>query len=66
MAPPDLSRAKWRKSSHSGHDGGECVEVAAVGGGLIAVRDSKNPAQPALTFNCTTWDTFINRIKSEA
>lgn len=29
----------WRKSSFSGGDNGDCVEVAYVG----AVRDSKNP-----------------------
>jgi hypothetical protein len=26
----DLSRAVWRTSSHSGEQGGECVEVAAL------------------------------------
>lgn len=36
---PDLSEARWRKSSHSSGQGGECVELAYVG----AVRDSKNP-----------------------
>ncbi|WP_372500220.1 DUF397 domain-containing protein [Sphaerisporangium perillae] len=25
----DLSTAAWRKSSHSGGNGGQCVEVAA-------------------------------------
>jgi hypothetical protein len=32
----------WRKSSFSS-DNGTCVELAPVPGGLIAVRDSKNP-----------------------
>ena len=41
---PDLSTARWRKSSRSGGEGGACVELANVG----AVRDSKNPAGPAL------------------
>ncbi|MGW5053944.1 DUF397 domain-containing protein [Actinokineospora sp. NPDC004072] len=36
---PDLSHISWRKSSFSGGNGGDCVEVAAIG----AVRDSKNP-----------------------
>ncbi|HEU5475720.1 MAG TPA: DUF397 domain-containing protein [Actinophytocola sp.] len=34
----------WRKSTRSGGDGGNCVELANVG----AVRDSKNPAAGAL------------------
>jgi hypothetical protein len=40
---------RWRKSSHSG-DQGECVEIAALPGG-IAVRDSKNPDGPNLTLS---------------
>jgi hypothetical protein len=46
---PDLANAHWRKSSYSGGNGGECVEIAHVDG-AIAVRDSKNPAGPLLTF----------------
>lgn len=38
---PDLSDdARWRKSSASGGEGGQCVELHPDG----AVRDSKNPA----------------------
>ncbi len=29
MSAPDLPVIQWRKSSFSGHDGGQCVEVAA-------------------------------------
>lgn len=36
---PDLSEARWRKSSASGGEGTQCVELAWAG----AVRDSKNP-----------------------
>jgi hypothetical protein len=46
---PDLNNARWRKSSRSGGNGGQCVEVALLDG-AIAVRDSKNPAGPALVF----------------
>jgi hypothetical protein len=38
-----LDRAQWRKSSYSGSNGGNCVEVARNPGGIIAVRDSKDP-----------------------
>ena len=42
MTGIDLSRAEWRKSSHSGQSG-NCVEVARNLPGLVAVRDSKEP-----------------------
>ncbi|WP_131738568.1 DUF397 domain-containing protein [Actinomadura roseirufa] len=37
----------WRRSSHSGDNGGDCVELAGLPGG-VAVRDSKDPDGPAL------------------
>jgi hypothetical protein len=40
---------KWRKSSFSGGMDEACVEVAHRPGGM-AVRDSKNPEGPVLTF----------------
>ncbi|MEV6987443.1 DUF397 domain-containing protein [Sphaerisporangium sp. NPDC051017] len=60
----DLSDAKWRKSSWSSGDGGTCVEVASNLPGVIAVRDSKNPAGPALIFSPTEWHTFLQEAKS--
>ena len=44
----DLTRAKWRKSSRSGSNGGACVEVARNLPRIVAVRDSKNPHGPVL------------------
>ncbi len=65
----DLSRARWRKSSYSGSNGGDCVEVAEIDGGaegpehksgrLIAVRDSKDPDGPALFFTPEEWKAFL-------
>ncbi|WP_067797013.1 DUF397 domain-containing protein [Actinomadura formosensis] len=43
----DLNTTTWRKSSHSGGTGGECVELASTLG-IIAVRDSKDPDGPKL------------------
>lgn len=48
---------KWRKSSYSGTNGGGCIEVAELPGGM-AVRDSKNPQGPALAFDAATWQAF--------
>ena len=47
MQTPDLSTARWRKSTYSGGNNGACIELA----NLRAVRDSKNPLGPALIVN---------------
>jgi hypothetical protein len=52
----DLSRANWRKSSHSGSNG--CVEVAFIEG-KVAVRDSKDRGGPVLVYNSHEWEAFI-------
>ncbi|MGW5374833.1 DUF397 domain-containing protein [Nocardia sp. NPDC003999] len=54
----DLAGAKWFKSRHSSGGSGECVEVAHLSGGMVGVRDSKNPTGPALIFTPGEWDTF--------
>jgi hypothetical protein len=55
----DLTRAVWRKSSRSGTQGGNCVEVAGNLAGVVAVRDSKDPTGPVLTFSPAAWRAFI-------
>ncbi|MFA1540399.1 DUF397 domain-containing protein [Actinomadura monticuli] len=44
----DLKNATWRKSSHSGSNGGDCVELADAASAVVAVRDSKDPDGPVL------------------
>lgn len=58
----DLSRAQWRKSTRSGSSG-NCVEVADNLPGVVAVRDSKDPAGPALIFTPDEWTAFIGGVK---
>jgi hypothetical protein len=60
----DLSEARWRKSSHSGDNGGDCVELAALPG-MIAVRDSKNPEGGAPVFPRETFRAFTATLKAE-
>jgi Domain of unknown function (DUF397). len=56
----DLTQAVWTKSSFS--DGGSnCVEVAFVDG-MVAIRDSKDPAGPALIFTASEYDAFVGGI----
>jgi Domain of unknown function (DUF397) len=61
----DLSRINWRKASYSTNNGGECVEVGTVPR-LVAVRDSKDPQGPALTFHAEDWTAFTRRMKRAA
>lgn len=55
----DLTGAWWRKSRHSGSNGGNCVEVATNLPGIVAVRDSKHPDGPTLIFTPEEWDSFL-------
>ncbi len=58
----NLNRAQWFKSTRSGPNCDNCVEVAFVGE-AIAVRASKNPAGPALIFTTAEWDAFVGGAK---
>jgi hypothetical protein len=39
------------------------VEVASLDGGLIGVRDSKNPTGPALVFTPGEWEAFTAGVQ---
>ncbi|MEN3608876.1 DUF397 domain-containing protein [Plantactinospora sp. ZYX-F-223] len=60
----DLTGATWRKSSRSAGNGGECVEVADDLVGVVAVRDSKDPGGPVLTFPPYAWSSFVAEVKT--
>jgi hypothetical protein len=61
----DLTSALWGKSSYSSN-AGNCVEVAVNLPGVVAVRDSKDPAGPALTFTPAAWHAFTARLRRGA
>ncbi|WP_405537409.1 DUF397 domain-containing protein [Streptomyces sp. NBC_00075] len=50
----------WFKSSYSGTEGGQCVEVAA-GTAVVHVRDSKAVAGPVFTVSREAWAGFVGR-----
>ena len=52
--------AVWRKSTYSGSNG--CLEVAFVGG-QVAIRQSKEPSGPVLTFSPTEWEAFLAGVR---
>ncbi|WP_327155420.1 DUF397 domain-containing protein [Streptomyces tubercidicus] len=58
-----LTTATWRKSSYSNSDGGQCIEVSDDFPALVPVRDSKDPHGPALTFEASTWASFVTAVK---
>jgi hypothetical protein len=53
--------SNWRKSSYSGDNGGECVEVAADR--TVLVRDSIDRAGFTLAFTSDAWQAFMATIK---
>ncbi|GAA3348027.1 DUF397 domain-containing protein [Amorphoplanes nipponensis] len=61
----DLTGARWHKSTRSGSNGGDCVEVAGNLPGVVAVRDSKDPDGPVLIFGRDTWAAFIETLKGQ-
>jgi hypothetical protein len=61
----ELTGAHWRKSTRSGDNNGACVEVADNLPGVVAVRDSKDPAGPVLTFSPHAWTAFVRAARSE-
>ncbi|MFJ9811416.1 DUF397 domain-containing protein [Streptomyces sp. NPDC101158] len=60
---PDLTGARWRKSSYSGTNGGDCVEVAEGWTGAVPVRDSKQPLGPVLIVTTGAWRAFVAGLR---
>ncbi|MEU5995636.1 DUF397 domain-containing protein [Spirillospora sp. NPDC047418] len=57
----DLRNARWRKSSYTGSNGGNCVELADVAGAaVVAVRDSKDPDGPVLLLTRAALRTAVH------
>lgn len=59
MTPLTTNAARWRKSSYSGGEGGNCVELRST---LDAVRDSKRPDGPVLLVSGLP--TLIEAVKA--
>jgi hypothetical protein len=51
----------WRKSSYSGANGGQCVEVAPANG--VAVRDTTDREGTTLEFSTAAWQQFTLRLR---
>lgn len=57
----DTEGLGWRKPERC--ETAACVEVAPLIDGGAAVRDSKTPGGPILTFTHKEWATFIEAVK---
>ncbi|PWK86375.1 uncharacterized protein DUF397 [Lentzea atacamensis] len=57
-----LTEAAWRKSRHSGATG-NCMELARLDGGHIAVRNSRFPEDPALVLTRAEVAAFLAGAK---
>ncbi|MFG2960800.1 DUF397 domain-containing protein [Streptomyces sp. NPDC048291] len=57
-----LCGVTWLKSRHSTADG-NCVEVALLAGGDVAMRNSRDPHGPALVYTQAEMAAFIAGVK---
>ena len=53
-----LDRVTWRKSRHS-NPSGNCVELAGLPGGAVAIRNSRYPTGPALVCTPSEFAAFL-------
>ena len=61
----ESSILNWRKSSHSGGNGGSCVEVGQARDGMILVRDTKNRGGgPVHRYTPEQWRAFITGVRT--
>jgi Domain of unknown function (DUF397) len=61
-----MNSDRWRTSSYSGGNGGECVQIAGAPSiGRVLVRDSKDQDGPVLTIESADWRRFADHLKRE-
>jgi hypothetical protein len=58
-----LVSARWRKSQAS-NPSGSCVQVAELGDGAIAMRNSRHPSGPALIYTRAEIAAFLAGVKN--
>ena len=60
--PADQLLVTWRKSRQS-NPSGNCVEVAALPDGGVALRNSRYPSGPALVYTRAEISAFLAGVK---
>ena len=59
-----MNRREWHKSTYSGPNGGECVEVSE--GLVTAVRDTRHRHLGSLEFPAAEWQAFLGAVRASA
>ncbi|WKU08780.1 DUF397 domain-containing protein [Micromonospora sp. HUAS LYJ1] len=59
-----MSGARWHKSTRSGNNGGNCVEVADNLPGVVLVRDTKDRTGGTLAFTPGAWRGFLRLARA--
>jgi hypothetical protein len=58
-----MNETRWRKSTYSSSNGGNCVEVGQAAR-VIAVRDTKQHGRgPVLRFTPAAWRRFADQVR---
>ncbi|MGK5553676.1 DUF397 domain-containing protein [Actinomadura kijaniata] len=60
----ELTRTRWRKSSHSSAEGDNCVELSAVSD-VVLMRDSKSPGAGTIAMADAEFRQFMRAIKRD-
>ncbi|RAY13359.1 DUF397 domain-containing protein [Actinomadura craniellae] len=63
MPETDTPADRWRKSTYSSGNGGECVELAALGS-MVGIRDSKEPDGPRLSVDRPVFRHLVQQVKA--
>ena len=61
----DVTIQKWRKSSYTASNGGNCVEVARLTGG-IGIRDSKSRERGHLIMPLAQFTALLSQLKQQS
>ena len=61
----DVTGVRWRKSTRSSDNGGNCVEVADNLPGVVLVRDTKDRDGGTLTFDASEWRAFVGFVAEQ-
>ena len=62
MPATELAGLTWLKSQRSGPTGGNCVEVAFLPSGEVAMRNSRDPEGPALIYTRAEIEAFLGGV----
>ncbi|WP_109005631.1 DUF397 domain-containing protein [Streptomyces rishiriensis] len=62
MSGGTLSATTWIKSSYSGENGGNCIEVAPGFVSVVPVRDSKVADGPVIVVARSAWAAFVDAV----